>query len=179
VIACRCSKYGKICSSSLQWMVGWTRLHCDAFTVSRRNCRLYDINDCSLRYTDRFPVCLLVDDRVWTGSDGPCAELCLRTSSWSDSEEHSLTLDQCHRAVRLYAASTYHTHRTGLEIRRQGQGLRARGQGQWLVIRGQGQRQGLVNWSSRTSTLLEETTLGYSEEWFIYWHISVSNIWRQ
>jgi len=69
--------------------------------------RLYDISDC---YTDRFPVCLLVDDRVWTGSGGPCAELCLRTSSWSDSEEHSLTLDQCHLALRFFASSVNHTH---------------------------------------------------------------------
>jgi len=45
------------------------------------------------------------------------------------------------------------------------QGLMARGQGQGLEAQGQGQ--GL---SSRT------TTLGYSEEWLTYCHISVNNI---
>jgi len=50
-----------------------------------------------------------------------------------------------------------------------------------LKVREQGQRQGLVNWSSRTRTRLSSrsTTLGYSEEWLTYWHIWVSNIWHQ
>jgi len=48
----------------------------------------------------------------------------------------------------------------------------AQGQGQGLEVKGQGQ--GLVNWSSRTSTrtFLEDN----SEEWLTDLHISVSNI---